>query len=83
MNASTMRRTQIYLTFEEDEALKAISRQTGKSKSRLVREALDEMVYRFVGEDQQQAFEEAEGLWKDRNDLPDYKQIRQEMDRFS
>ncbi|MEX0927891.1 MAG: CopG family transcriptional regulator [Balneolales bacterium] len=78
-----MKRTQIYLTQKADEALKTIARRTGKTKSQLIREALDEMVYRYEGEDQHKAFEKAKGLWKDRNDLPDFKKIRQEMDRYS
>ena len=62
-----MDRTQIYLTAEESAALERASIKTGRTKSQLIREAIDEK-YRV-----RPSFEEfmavlnaAAGIWKDR-----------------
>lgn len=75
-----MVRTQIYLTDAERRALQALSHRTGKSQSELIREAVDQMLARS-GPDRKLLLREARGLWKDRDDLPDFERIRGEMDR--
>jgi len=60
-------RTQIYLTAEESAALERASIQTGKTKSQLIREAIDEKYgARPSLEEFMAALDAATGVWKDR-----------------
>ncbi len=76
-----MVRTQIYLTEDQREELAIIAKSSGKKQSELIREAID----RFIGESgsshRDLVLREAAGIWKERNDLPDFKSIRAEWDR--
>jgi predicted DNA-binding protein len=62
-----MDRTQIYLTAEESAALERAVIATGKTKSQLIREAIDEK-YRVRPslEEFMAALNAAAGIWKDR-----------------
>ncbi len=74
-----MARTQIYLTVSERRALAELSRRTGRTRSDLVREAIDNAL---KGAGTQLALlRRGRGLWADRGDLPDFAAIRREMDR--
>lgn len=75
-----MVRTQIYLTEEEQEALRALARDTGLSQSELIREAIDEMLERQKLVDRRSALQKAHGIWRDRIDLPDLRELREELD---
>jgi hypothetical protein len=72
-----MVRTQIYLTESEKAGLKALSKATGKKQAELIREAVD----RYI---QHGNFKEilarAEGMWKNRTDLPDFAANRHSWD---
>ena len=46
---STMKRTQISLTAEQLDALRSLSRRTGRSMSDLIRESIDELIEREAG----------------------------------
>ena len=65
-----VRRTQIYLTDQEAEALKRMSRKTGLSMSDLVRSAVDEKF--LPGElstaERIRAIEESFGAWNERTE---------------
>ena len=62
-----MDRTQIYLTPEESAALERASIKTGKTRSQLVREAIDEKYgSRRSLEEFMAALDAATGIWKDR-----------------
>ncbi len=76
-----MVRTQIYLTDEERNALAAMARATGKKQSELIREAVDQMIERSDVNRRRDVLTRAAGLWKDRDDLPDFRQLRQQWDR--
>jgi hypothetical protein len=78
-----MIRTQIYLTEKERAALQNISRETGKNYSALIREAVDHFIGLFKEEDRKKFFSQAKGLWAERQNLPDFKKLRREMDRRS
>jgi hypothetical protein len=75
-----MERTQIYLTEEEREDLAIISARTGRKMSALIREAVDEFIERHRGEGRLEALRSARGIWKDREDLPDFEALRREFD---
>lgn len=76
-----MVRTQIYLTPEEQCALQALSRRTGRSQSALIREAIDAMLARPDEMELRSLMQQARGLWSDRDDLPVFDDVRGEMDR--
>jgi len=76
-----MVRTQLYLTSREREALQEMARETGKSQSELIREAIDRFVASFRKTDRNALLQQARGLWKDREDLPDFGTLRRELDR--
>ncbi len=75
-----MRRTQIYLTEEEHDKLDKLAAQSGKTKSWLIREAVEEYVVRKESAFDKEAFLKAvndiAGMWKDRSD-EEIKQLRQ------
>jgi hypothetical protein len=78
-----MVRTQIYLTEAERTALKAIARQTGKRQSELIRQAIDRLIEGFQPEERRARLQIARGMWQGRVDLPDFKTLRRELDRWS
>jgi len=76
-----MIRTQIYLTAREKSALAALSRVTGKKQSELIREAVDRLIEESDGARRDAARTRAAGMWKDREDLPHFRHLREEWDR--
>jgi hypothetical protein len=76
-----MVRTQVYLTRKEREGLASLARATGKKQSELIREAVDQLVERASRERRDEVWARAAGMWKDRTDLPDFAEIRRELDR--
>lgn len=78
-----MHRTQIYLTEIERQQLNRLSKVTGRHKSALIRDAIDQ----FIGiEDlslkkKQAKPHPAAGLWAKREDLPNYNELKNEFDR--
>ncbi len=76
-----MIRTQVYITEQERKQLGKLSRQSGKSQSELIREAIDFFCQSFSSENRLNLLRSARGIWKDRTDLSDFQKIRQELDR--
>lgn len=76
-----MVRTQIYLTEAEQQALRALSRRTGRTQSELIREAVDRLIAQSEKTDRLAALRQARGMWQGREDLPDFATLRRELDR--
>ncbi len=76
-----MVRTQIYLTESQREELAAIAQAEGKKQSQLIREAIDQLIDQAGSTRREAVLREAAGIWKDRDDLPDFKKLRKEWNR--
>ncbi len=76
-----MVRTQVYLTEEEQAALGVLSAATGKAKSELIRQAVDNMLAQTGKVRRDAVLDQVAGLWKDRDDLPDFAVVRKHWDR--
>ena len=68
-----MVRTQIYLTERQRDELAAIAKTAGKKQSELIREAVDRYIDQSSRSRREAVLREAAGIWKSRNDLPDFK----------
>ncbi len=76
-----MVRTQIYLTEEEREGIDAIAKSTGKKQSEVIREAVDRFLALSKRSRREAVLKDAAGMWRDRNDLPDFGAARRSWDR--
>lgn len=76
-----MIRTQIYLTDKQRTELAVIAKNLGKKQSEIIREAIDRLIDQTGQSRRKMALREAAGIWKDRDDLPDFRAIRSEWDR--
>jgi Ribbon-helix-helix protein, copG family len=75
-----MVRTQIYLTENEKATLESISKETGKTQSELIRTAIERFIGDFEPRDRLSLLRQARGIWRDRTDLPDFQELRRELD---
>jgi hypothetical protein len=76
-----MVRTQIYLTKRQRSELAALAKTAGKKQSELIREAIDRLIDHSGNSRRESVLREAAGMWKDREDLPDFIAVRAEWDR--
>lgn len=76
-----MVRTQIYLTEDQQKALRKLAARDRKKQSELIRQAIDQFLANFTQEDRLSLLRQGRGLWKDRQDLPDFAALRREADR--
>jgi hypothetical protein len=76
-----MIRTQIYLTDQQRAKLAVIAKNMGKKQSEIIREAIDRLIEQTGRNRKNTALKEAAGIWKNRDDLPDFRAIRSEWDR--
>lgn len=79
-----MFRTQVYLTENERKMLLIFSKESGIPQSSIIREAIDQYIEKKISakRNKKQNLRAAAGLWADRKDLPDSRQLRKEMDRY-
>ena len=76
-----MERTQIYLTDTEKQALRSIARRLGATQSAVIRTAIDRFIDRDSTGNKLDLLRSGRGLWRDRQDLPDFEVVRRELDR--
>jgi predicted DNA-binding protein len=76
-----MLRTQIYLTQTEARGLARLAATTGRKKSEIIRDAVDEYLQRLGPQDNLRRLREGRGIWSDREDI-NPREIREEFDRF-
>lgn len=78
-----MFRTQVYLTSSEREGLDQIALELGRHKSELIREAIDQFINnrRRLKRKKLSSLEAAAGLWENRDDIPNLRNLREEFDR--
>lgn len=81
IGGTIMVRTQIYLTENEISALDMLAVRKGKKRSELIREAIDSLIEKYNANRRQRVLKRVAGMWKDRDDLPDFNEIRRSMDR--
>lgn len=77
-----MVRTQVDLTEREREGLTDLAKRSGKKRSELIRQAVDRLIEESSRERREAALARVAGMWKDRNDLPDFEAMRKGWDRF-
>ena len=73
---------QITLSNAEGAALTAMTKSTGKTQDALLHEAVQQFLGPIPPDDRLSLLRQARGIWKDRPDLPDFRALRAEMDRF-
>ena len=71
-----MVRTQIYITDEEKKGLESVARSRGISQSDLIRQAIDHLLAQGSAADKVVALDEIAGIWSDRDDAPDIRELR-------
>ena len=76
-----MTETPISLTDAECQLLHSMSQRTGKSENDLLQEALELLKVQVDLEKRRALLQEARGMWRDRDDLPDLSELRSEMNR--
>lgn len=72
----SMIRTQIYLTESEKNRLESIALTRGVKQSELIREAVDELIEKYTPSQRLACIKQVRGLWKNRSDLPDLRDLR-------
>lgn len=75
-----MTRTQIYLTPVEAQGVARVAAETGRKQSEIIREAIDQYLFRMGPRDRLSRLRGARGIWKDREIT--LKDIRRDFDRF-
>lgn len=76
-----MAKIEINLTEKERIALQELSLMTGKTDDELIHDAIENLIKRRLPSSKSGMLK-ARGIWKDRNDLPDFGKVRREVDRL-
>ena len=74
--------TEITLTDAEIHIIQDIGRHTGKTLNAILSEAIQAFIMRETFQSRRNLLRQARGMWKNREDLPDIKTLRQEWNRW-
>ncbi len=72
---------ELNLTEKQQRALQEIAFRTGKTEGELIHDAVDTIIKQRLPSGRS-GMVEARGIWKDRDDLPDFGALRREWERF-
>jgi hypothetical protein len=78
-----MIRTQVYLTEREKSEIEAIAAVRGIKQSELIRQAVDDLIDGASMETKLETFRKVCGIWRDRDDPPDVRNLREGWSRRS
>ena len=76
-----MVRTQVYLTEHQRNELAVMAKASGKKQSELIREAIDHLIGQLSNRQREAVLQATAGIWRNRTDLPDFKDTRTQWDR--
>lgn len=76
-----MIRTQIYIPEHLQKKLDSLSKSRGTSKAGIIREALELYCAGLDESERKLKLSKGAGLWKEKSDIPDLKELRSELDR--
>ncbi len=76
-----MTETKISLTEQNQQALIEISQITGKSQQELITSAIEELIKNYQQKKRLDLMQQAKGIWKDREDIPNLEELRKEFNR--
>ena len=76
-----MTRAQIYLTTAEIQGVARVAAATGRKRSEVIREAIDQYLRRLGPQSRLERLRAARGMWRDRKDF-DLRKTREEFERF-
>lgn len=76
-----MVRTQVYLTEAEQKSLRSLGKKNNRSQSEMIRQAVDEFIEKHAGSHHAAVLDRVFGLWRDRTDLPDLRELRRGWSR--
>lgn len=71
--------TPINLTEQNQQALREISRFTGKSQQELINSAIEELIKNYLNKKRLDLMQQAKGIWQEREDMPNLEQLRMEL----
>jgi len=67
---------QLTLSPADSEAVRQLARRTGKPEAELLHEAVEKLMQQAATSNRLTALRQARGMWAERDDLPDFDQLR-------
>jgi hypothetical protein len=80
--SSSMTRAEVLLTDEEAAAIKRIAAQSARKEEDVIHFAIELLIGQRSTKPKLDSLRAARGIWQDRTDLPDARQMRAKFDRF-
>jgi predicted DNA-binding protein len=77
-----MTTAQITLSESQSQTLQALSQSKGKTQEEILHDAVEQFLTRHQVENRLMALRQARGIWQEREDLPNFAELRSEWNRF-
>jgi hypothetical protein len=74
--------TQIDLTEQENKSLQFFASSSGKTLNEFIKEAVIKQLKQFDKDTRRQNLMAAAGIWRDRDDIPDLREMRRSAERL-